>query len=279
MLVHRARFHEGLKAAAQGPGPGIAAQLYTSSKVVDVDPYHATITLENGQVVVGDVVIAADGVHSPTRSKLRGSSNIYPFSSGKNAFRFLITREQALADPETRSVAEDLGTLDMWDSPDRRVVIYPCSDNELLNFVCIHPDTLTTIEKGSGWNQQVGKGALLEVFKDFNPQVIKLLEKVDPQTLKLWPLLDMGTLPTWVEGKLAIIGDAAHPFLPYRGSGGAMALEDAVSLSVMLADGIKHEDIPERLKLYEKARHQRATIIQQMTRDSGNGPLPPEQCR
>lgn len=218
-------------------------------------------------MIKGDILIGADGVHSLTRTKL--TQDIKPAPSGKNAFRFLISRQQALDDPETNSIANDFGAVDMWDSSDRRVVIYPCSNNELLNFVCIHPDSMTTIDAGGdSYNQQIGKETLLEVFKDFNPQVRKLLAKADPQTLKLWPLLDMPTLPTWVNDRMAVLGDAVHPFLPYRASGGAMAIEDAVSLSVMLPRGISAAEVPERLKLYEKARHGRATTIQEMTRES-----------
>jgi len=269
LLVHRAHFHDGLKAAAQAPGKGQPAHLHTASRVVDVDPHAATVTLENGDIIKGDVLIGADGVHSITRTKI--SKDTKPFSSGKNAFRFLMTRQQALDDPETANIAQDIGAVDFWDSEERRVVIYPCDNNKLLNFVCIHPetDTPTTIDPtGDSYNQQIGKDALLDVYKHFNPQVKKLLEKADPQTLKLWPLLDMDALPTWVEDRLAILGDAAHPFLPYRASGGAMAIEDAVSLAVMLPGDIERDEVPERLKVYEKARHERATIIQQMTRDS-----------
>ncbi|CAI7599603.1 unnamed protein product [Penicillium bialowiezense] len=269
LLVHRAHFHDGLKAAAQGPGKGEPARLHTASKVVDVDPNAATVTLENGDVIEGDVILGADGVHSFTRTKI--SKDTKPFSSGKNAFRFLITRQQALDDPETASIAQDMGAVDMWDSEERRVVIYPCDNNTLLNFICLHPetDTPTAINpSGDSYNQQIGKDALLDVYKHFNPQVKKLLEKADPQTLKLWPLLDMDTLPTWIDDRLALLGDAAHPFLPYRASGGAMAIEDAVSLAVMLPGDISRDEVPERLKVYEKARHERATVIQQMTRDS-----------
>lgn len=187
-----------------------------------------------------------------------------------------MTRQQALDDPETNSIARDFGAVDMWDGADRRAVIYPCANNDLLNFVCIHPDSITTIDAGNEYDQQVGKDALLEVYKDFNPQVRRLLEKADPATLKLWPLLDMPTLPEWVEGRLAVLGDAVHPFLPYRASGGAMAIEDAVSIGVMLPRGITADEVPERLKVYEKARHERATTIQDMTRESVNL-LPPHR--
>ncbi|KAJ5485532.1 hypothetical protein N7539_005520 [Penicillium diatomitis] len=267
LLVHRAHFHEGLKTMAQAPGKGEPAVLHTASKVVDVDPHNATVTLENGDIIKGDVLIGADGVHSLTRQKL--SPDVKPYSSGKNAFRFLISRQQALDDPETRSIALDDGAVDMWDGADRRVVIYPCANNEILNFVCIHPDSLTTSnDGGDSYNQFISKETLLDVYKEFNPQVLKLLGKADPETLRLWPLLDMPTLPTWVKDRMAVLGDAVHPFLPYRASGGAMAIEDAVSLSVMLQRGVTVEEIPERLKLYEKARHGRATTVQEMTRES-----------
>ncbi|PWY90701.1 salicylate hydroxylase [Aspergillus heteromorphus CBS 117.55] len=267
-LVHRAHLHEGLKVAAEAPGPGTPAQLHTSSKIVDIDPENATLTLESGETFKGDVIIGADGVHSLARSRLSGGSGVKPFSSGRNAFRFLLKRKNAEEDPETRSIVIDKSSVDMWDSEEKRVVIYPCSNNELLNFVCIHSDTLSTINTSSDWNQEASKEELLETFKEFNPQVLKILAKADPQTLKVWPLLDMETLPTWVNGRLAILGDAAHPFLPYRASGGAMAIEDGISLAVMLSRNITPQEVPERLKLYEKARHTRATTIQQMTRES-----------
>ncbi|KAL4975275.1 hypothetical protein BDW66DRAFT_167294 [Aspergillus desertorum] len=275
LLVHRAHLHEGLKVAAQAPGPGVPAKLHTSNKVVDIDPHSATITLENGEKVIGDVVLGADGVHSVAKTKLSGGENVKTFSSGKNAFRFLIARKDALSDPQTKDLADELGTWYMFDSPDLRVVVYPCANNELLNFVCIHPHTMSKIHDGSEWDQGASKESLLKVYKDFSPQVRKLLAKADPATLKVWPLLDTDDLPTWVEDRLAVLGDAAHPFLPYRASGGAMAIEDAVSLGVMLQKGVRIEDIPERLKLYEKARRTRATTVQQLTRKSSNGPLPP----
>ncbi|KAH8423740.1 putative salicylate hydroxylase [Aspergillus melleus] len=275
LLVHRAHLHENLKAAALAVG----CELVTSSKVADIDPHNATITLENGETLKSDVVIGADGVHSAARSKVSGAGNIVPFSSGRNAFRFLISRKEAMDDPETRDISSNLGAVDMFDSPERRVVIYPCVDNEQLNFVCIHPAEMSAVNKDADWNQQASKDSLLEVYKDFSPKVVKLLAKADPQTLRVWPLLDMDTLPSWVEDRMALLGDAAHPFLPYRGSGGGMAIEDAISLAVMLPGDVDPQEVPERLKLYEKARYTRATRVQQMTRDSSHGPLPPAESQ
>jgi 2-polyprenyl-6-methoxyphenol hydroxylase-like FAD-dependent oxidoreductase len=57
---------------------------------------------------------------------------------------------------------------------------------------------------------------LLEVYKDFDPSLLALLDKAEAASLKVWELLDMDVLPTWVDGRLALLGDAAHPFLPRR---------------------------------------------------------------
>jgi len=186
----------------------------------------------------------------------------------------MVSRKEVLDDPETAHLVQDLGSVDMWHASDSKLVIYPCVNNEMLNFVCIHPDTLTSIGVSQGWDQTVGKDTLLQVYKEYDPVVRKILAKADPETLKIWPLLDMETLPSWADHRLALMGDAAHPFLPYRASGGAMAIEDGIALAVLLPGDLAKAEVPERLKLYEKARHGRVTRIQEYTRESGRSHMP-----
>lgn len=57
---------------------------------------------------------------------------------------------------------------------------------------------------------------IIKVFKGFQPALLALIRKVDPATVKVWQLMDMETLPTWTVGKLALLGDAAHPFTPRK---------------------------------------------------------------
>jgi hypothetical protein len=137
-----------------------------------------------------------------------------------------------------------------------------------MNFVCIHPRELSDTE-GKDWNQRGSKDAMINIYKEFMPVVTEILSEVDEDSLKVWPLLDMDQLPTWISGRLALIGDAAHPFLPHQGQGGAIAIEDAASVAALLPQGTTRDEVPERLKLYEQCRMERAHKIQEYTRISG----------
>jgi salicylate hydroxylase len=127
---------------------------------------------------------------------------------------------------------------------------------------------------------------MLRAFKDFCPAVQAAMEN-SGDSLKIWDMYDMKTLPKWCEGSSAIIGDAAHPFQPCKtfrttvhkvcqantiqdmGQGGAMAIEDAVSVAVLLPLGTTKQQVPERLRLYEKCRKERNETVLMYTRMNG----------
>ena len=242
-------------------------------KVVEVDPKLARVRLQNGQLIQGDIVVGADGVHSITRSAIPGG-DLKPFCEGpdaKAAFRFLLERETARQDPVTAPLVAEMGEARMWYAVDRRIIMYPTSDNQILNFVGIHPmsETLSQQDDSEAWGNGGSVKKMIEVFKSFDPAVLSLIGKADASTLRVWKLLDMATMPSWTSERLVLIGDAAHPFLPHMGQGGACAIEDAIALSVMLPGDTKPGQIEERLKLYEKARITRASTLQQDTRNAG----------
>lgn len=92
-MAHRAYLHTQLKDAARSSEcKGMPIELHTSSKIVSVNPNTATITLENGESHSADVLVGADGVHSNTRKALLKGASL-PFSTGHNAFRFMLERE------------------------------------------------------------------------------------------------------------------------------------------------------------------------------------------
>ena len=268
LLAHRVSLHDSLKETATRPeGKGKAVKLATSTKVVDVDPDSATVTIDDGQKFQADLVVGADGVHSTTRGKVPGG-DVKPFGSGKSAFRFLIKRKTAQEDPRTSRFVQKLGDLCIWYGPDRRIVMYPTSDNELLNFVNIHPESES--EANGEWNTAGSLQKMLQIYKSFDSDVLALLEKADPATLKTWKLLDMPVIPTWINGRLALLGDAAHPFLPHQGQGGGCAIEDAMCLAAILPSGTTEADVLDRVKLYESIRYERANRIQEYSRKAGH---------
>ncbi|KAK2736756.1 hypothetical protein FQN55_001518 [Onygenales sp. PD_40] len=268
-FVHRRELHNALKnKATEQTGKGIPVTLQLSSRVIDIGcDDEVFVKMENGGIYTGDIVIGADGVHSKTRDVITGGT-VKPFDSGKSAFRFLISRQILLDDPITREYVERENCLSMFFGNDRRLVVYPCQDSAVLNFVGIHPSKESQ-RMFEDWNAQGSRELLSDVYKGFGEPVLAMLSKVDSVALKAWTLLDMEALPRWTKGNLALMGDAAHPFLPHQGQGGGVAIEDAASLAVLLHEGISRKDIPERLKLYEKCRIDRAHRIQEYTRLAG----------
>ncbi|KAK0255781.1 hypothetical protein LTS00_018282, partial [Friedmanniomyces endolithicus] len=159
------------------------------------------------------------------------------------------------------------GVMNSWYGPDRKIVLYPTSGNTLLNFVCLHPGSAS--EDSDDYNKTASKARLLEVYADFHPAVLKLLQKVEKDQVSLYPLYDMKQLPTFATGRLALVGDAAHPFTPHLAQGGAMAIEDGLSVGTMLPYGTLPDEVESRLQLYNAARYERASAIQEYSRIAG----------
>ncbi|KAK0853511.1 hypothetical protein LTR03_002775 [Friedmanniomyces endolithicus] len=267
LLAHRAQLHNQLKAKATSTaGKGPPVKLLTSSTVVQADPQTSTVTLESGETKQADLIIGGDGVHSVTRQAL-GPDMPTAFKTDRYAFRFTYAKALAMSDPVTRPLIEQEGVMISWYGPDRKIVLYPTSGNTLLNFVCIHPASASG--DSDDYNKTVSKAQLLEVYADFHPVVLKLLEKVGEDQVSLYPLYDMKQLPTFATGRMALIGDAAHPFTPHLAQGGAMAIEDGLSVGTMLPFDTLPSGVESRLQLYNAARYERASAIQEYSRYAG----------
>ena len=268
-LIHRVDLHNALKAIATGSdGKGTAAILHLRSKVASVNPEIPTLTLDDGTTHTGDLIVAADGIHSKIRNasvKDRG----LPEPSGSSAFRFLIPVETVRSDPKTAHFVEKTGELRLLYGTDRRIVIYPCRNNTLLNFVAMHPDEETEAS-ADDWDESSSKETMLSCFTSYPEDVRALLAKTSPEGIKLWKLLDHEELgkENWVHGKVALLGDAAHGFLPHQGQGGAQAIEDGAALGALFPLGTRPSDVPHRLELYVQARYDRATMVQDFTRQA-----------
>ncbi|RAK95836.1 FAD/NAD(P)-binding domain-containing protein [Aspergillus ibericus CBS 121593] len=262
-LVHRVDLHNYLKQRALE-----TATLHMGCKIVNIDvaSERPSVTLDNGERFEGDILLGADGLHSIVRNEI-GQNSPYPFPAGKSCFRWLLPTDDLRHLPATQDTVRDPGVFIEWAGEDRRLVAYPCSDNKMFNLCAFLP----TAEAGGtaeGWQAIGSKEALVAGFSEFSPDVKELVDGAD-ENLKVWELFDMKTLPSWVRRYSALLGDAAHPFQPYMGQGGAMAIEDAVSLAVLLPAGTRVENIPQRLALYEQARRSRVEMVLEYTRING----------
>ncbi|KAB8345960.1 hypothetical protein FH972_023012 [Carpinus fangiana] len=212
----RQQLHRGLKTLATDPlGPGPAAEVQVARRVVSVSPVNGTVEFEDGSSLKGDVIIGADGLFSITRSAILEGQQVdsTPFSTGKNCYRFLIERKALLENAATKTLFERLSTLMVWLAEDTRLVCYPCDENATVNFVAIHPAEKSDTN-GHSWHERGRKDTLLSIYEEFPLEIKVALSLVDAETIRLYPLMDLEQLPTWTSGRLALLGDAAHPFLP-----------------------------------------------------------------
>jgi len=148
-----------------------------------------------------------------------------------------------------------------------QLVIYPCRDYTLLNVVALFKDP----EKDPNIDtaQRFPPDEMLARFSAYHPNFRKLLEY--PQTVQIWPLRECPPLDTWVKGNACVAGDAAHPMMPYAAQGGAMCIEDAGTLGVLLPLGTKPEEVNARLRLFESARKERCEMFQYISHQTAVG--------
>jgi len=205
------------------------------------------MTFSNGEAAEADAVIGADGVHSVVREFILGKEQ--PRYTGRVAYRTVFPTA-LVRDVQPYPCVK-------WWGPDRHIVSYfvnPRRDE--LYFVTSTPEPDFAVES---WSAKGDLATLRAAYENFHPQVRAILAAC-PDVHK-WALVERDPLPRWVEGNVALLGDACHPMTPYMAQGASTAIEDAAILSRCL-DGVDPDGVHDALRRYEATRKPRTARIQ-----------------
>ena len=145
----------------------------------------------------------------------------------------------------------------------KHVIVFPMRAGRMLNFVCFLP---AEQEQRESWSAPGDPDALRAAFAGFATPVTELLKQVDATFW--WGLYDREPLAEWTRGRLALLGDAAHPMLPHLGQGANQAVEDSFALAAVLK-GAPAADVPAALRRYAQVRRRRTDIVQANSRSNG----------
>lgn len=236
-FVHRADLIDLLANGAREAGVKIRLLQHVDRIVPGTPPQ---VHLKSGTTLHPDVLIGADGLHSPTRSALNGSDQ--PFFTKQVAWRATI--------PNTLNLPP-VARVHM--GPGRHVVSYPLRGGSQINLVAVQ-ERRQWVEES--WTQSDTPDNLRLAFQDFGPEVQQMLDQVSQ--VHLWGLFRHPVAAKWYAENTAILGDAAHPTLPFLAQGASMGLEDAWALAEELSTT---DHVSAGLAAFQARRRARATKV------------------
>lgn len=206
VVIHRADLHNALiEKALALDNVKLRENCFVSS--VDFSP--ASVTLADGTVVRGDIVIGADGIKSTIRGHLLEDPNIDAIATGDAAYRIMLPRSIMEKDSELKKLIDEPQAT-RWLGPARHIIAYPVRSHELYNVVLLHPDRQEVEES---WTTKGSKQAMVDHYTGWDPIVRKLIDLVVEDEVLEWKLCLHRPLRTWIRGSVALIGDACHPML------------------------------------------------------------------
>jgi salicylate hydroxylase len=213
----------------------------------------AQVTFADGATAQGDVVIAADGIHSELRQFVAPPSR--PVFHGSVAYRGLVPHD----------VVPDWPTdvWLMWLGKAKHFLAFPVRAGELINYVGFVP---ADAEMKESWLAPGDPDVLRAEFAGWDPRIGRLLSHV--HTTFRWALYDREPLPSWTKGRLTLLGDAAHPMLPHLGQGANQSIEDGMALATILGRA-GNAAAPAALMAYERLRRERVADVQRGARQNG----------
>ena len=244
-MVHRADLHAMMVAAVRANDPdAILTGQKLASMAMAADGVE--MTFDNGTQRRADVLVAADGSRSLVRSQVLGADKAE--FTGHVAWRFLVPAGAAPVEamaPGSR----------VWTGQDRSFVRYAVRGGQLINCVGL---TRTGLWRGEGWSQMVSTAEMRPEFEGFMPEVMQLIAAAPGGRVNSWGLFMRPMAERFVQGPVVLLGDAAHPMLPFMGQGAAMAIEDGVVLGRCFAVSA---NLAEAMARYQAVRLERCRFV------------------
>jgi salicylate hydroxylase len=220
---------------------------------VEPDGEVAVARFQDGSEVEADVIIGADGIHSAVRSSLFGPDA--PRFTGKICYRSVVPVDAVPGGPPPNDNVQ-------WLGPHGTIVLYPVRRDELINVVCHYDDEAYRHES---WVTECERSEVLERYRGWHESLLRIFSA--GEVWYKWALYDRDPIQQWTRGRVTVLGDAAHPMLPYLGQGACQAIEDGCVLAAALA--ARPDDPVGGLALYERTRRPRASQVVLTSRQRG----------
>ncbi|WP_457029138.1 3-hydroxybenzoate 6-monooxygenase [Kitasatospora sp. P5_F3] len=250
-VVHRIDVYAPLLAAARAAA-GIELRTGAAVRSYRQTRDGVTVLLADGEQVRGDALIGADGINSAVRRQLVGDGA--PQVSGHTIYRSVIPMEKVPAELRWNTVT-------LWAGPKWHFVHYPIGGGEYLNLAATRDDgarhAVTAVP--------TGRDFVLNAFPGLGEIPRRLLEL--GEEWRSWVLCDRDPVDRWTDGRVVLVGDAAHPMLQYAAQGACQALEDAVVLGELI--GTEAGEFEQRFEKFAGERRERTAAAQLVARELG----------
>jgi salicylate hydroxylase len=251
--LHRADFHQLLLDKVRAMDPACIA---LNAKVVGFTETGrgVSVRLADGTQVSGEVLVGADGIKSAVRRAIAGETPAR--YTGYVAWRVMVPREKL-----PPGVMDRVGAV--WCGPRNHCVLYWLRSGELLNFVGC-PEHAEW--DGESWTQRRPWPELKADYAGWHPQIQAILDAADRNECYRWALNDRVPIRQWSTARVTLLGDAAHPTLPFLAQGACMAIEDGAVLARALQGAAS---VTKALQVYQDARVERCARVVRESAEHG----------
>ncbi|WP_420396675.1 FAD-dependent monooxygenase [Nioella sp.] len=245
LTIHRADLLDALRAQL----PDDRFQLGREAVSLRLDESKAELGFVDGTNAAFDLVIGADGIHSVVRTALWGED--HPRYTGMVSYRGTFPRDKAAG-------LRDADAFTKWwgEMPEKQIVTFPLTQGRDIFVFATLPQEEWSEE---GWTLPGDVEELRRAYANFHEDARKLLDALDEVTRSALHVRD--PMPQWAKGRATLLGDAAHPMVPFMAQGACMAIEDAVVLARALDSD--PDDIDAALARYETERKPRTARVQE----------------